>query len=188
MAKTAVKTKSFLPAVILLAGLTGCQAVILTETPPVYFIPPTAAVTPTAEPSATPAVVSTSIPRPTENAGCSNLLAYIKDLTIPDGSMFSPGESIDKRWQVENQGTCNWNSRYSLRLTGGDPMGAASEQSLFPALAGNQAVIRINFKAPAEGGKYRSSWQAYSPDSKAFGDPIFIEIDVIPRVAPSPLP
>lgn len=188
MAMMVVKTKALLPVIFLMASLTGCQAVKLSETPPAYFIPPTAAVTPTPEPSSTPVSVSTSIPRPTENAGCSNLLAYIKDLTIPDGSMFSPGESIDKRWQVENQGTCNWNSRYTLRLTGGDPMGAETQQSLYPALAGNQAVIRINFKAPAEGGKYRSSWQAYTPDSKAFGDPIYIEIDVIPRVAPSPLP
>jgi hypothetical protein len=175
-------------AIAAAALLAGCQVIKPTETPPGYFVPPTAAATMAPEPTITPESASTPVRKPTEDAGCSNLLAYIKDLTIPDGSMFSPGESIDKRWQVENQGTCNWNSRYSLRLTGGDPMGASTEQSLYPALAGNQAVIRINFKAPAEGGKYRSSWQAYSPDSKAFGDPIFIEIDVIPRVAPSPLP
>lgn len=188
MAKTVVKTSPLLMAMLIAVALTGCQAIKPSETPPAYFIPPTAAATSAPEPSATPVSVITPVFKPTEDAGCSNLLAYIKDLSIPDGSMFSPGESIDKRWQVENQGTCNWNSRYSLRLTGGDPMGASTEQSLFPALAGNQAVIRINFIAPAEGGKYRSSWQAYSPDSKAFGDPIFIEIDVIPRVAPSPLP
>jgi len=182
------RSRAFLLVCFLSATLTGCQSIKPVETPPAYFIPPTAAVTPTPEPSMTPKSVTTAALKPTEDAGCSNLLAYIKDLTIPDGSMFSPGESIDKRWLVENQGTCNWNSRYSLRLTGGDPMSAESEQSLYPALAGNQAVIRIIFKAPSKGGKYRSSWQAYNPDSKAFGDPIFIEVEVIPRVDPSPLP
>jgi hypothetical protein len=188
MAKVVVKTNRLLSAIVAAAALTGCQAIKLTEKPPAYFIPPTAAATLAPEPTATLEFVTTPVRKPTEDAGCSNLLAYIKDLTIPDGSMFTPGESIDKRWQVENQGTCNWNSRYTLRLTGGDPMGTSTEQSLYPALAGNQAVIRINFKAPAEGGKYRSSWQAYSPESKAFGDPIFIEIVVIPRVSPSPVP
>ncbi len=182
-----VKSNHILPAIIITAFLAGCQSIMPENKPPAYFIPPTSAVTPTPLPSAT-VEVNTAIPRPTEDAGCSNLLAYIKDLTIPDGSMFSPGEIIDKRWLVENQGTCNWNSRYSLRLIGGDPMGASTEQSLYPALAGNQAVIRINFKAPAESGKYRSAWQAFTPDSRAFGDPIFIEVQVIPRVAPSPLP
>ena len=187
MVMMVVKPKHILPAILITAALAGCQSIKPVEQPPAYFIPPTAAVTPTQLPTAT-VEVNAAMPKPTEDAGCSNLLAYIKDLTIPDGSMFSPGESIDKRWLVENQGTCNWSSRYSLRLTGGDPMSASTEQSLYPALAGNQAVIRINFKAPAEGGKYRSSWQAYTPDSRAFGDPIFIEVQVIPRVAPSPLP
>jgi len=150
------------------------------------FIPPSQeeTATPILDPTGTPDAPAVVL---TEDDNCSNLLAYIQDITIPDGAIFSPGEKIDKRWLVENQGTCNWNSRYTLRLSGGDPMGADTELSLIPALAGNQATIRILFTAPDEGGKHRSAWQAYTPDSKPFGDPIFIEIEVIPRVAPSPV-
>ena len=109
----------------------------------------------------------------------------MKDLTVADGSIFSPGEKIDKRWLVENQGTCNWDARYSLRFTGGQPMDAPAEQSLVPALAGSQVMVRIIFTAPAEPGKYRSAWQAYTPDSKPFGDPFFIEIEVLPGSSPA---
>lgn len=168
--------------------LTGCNSFEPGKKEAAYFIPPTLAITTTPVPVATVATAATSIaPEATSEAGCSNLLAYIKDLTVADGTMFSPGESIDKRWLVENQGTCNWSFRYSLRHSGGDPLGALTEQSLTPALAGSQSVIRIEFTAPAQPGKYRSAWQAYTPDSKPFGDPIYIVIEVIPRVIPTPL-
>jgi hypothetical protein len=141
------------------------------------FLPPTLAVTATPiqfrTPESSPAV---SLPK----SDCTNTLAYIKDLTVADGAIFAPGEKIDKRWLIENQGTCNWDARYSLRFTGGQPMDAPAEQSLIPALAGSQAMVRIVFTAPAESGKYRSAWQAYTADAKPFGDPFFIEIEVLP--------
>lgn len=180
------KTKRFLAVLVCCISLVSCGIIPPTAQTTDLFIPPSQELT------ITPVFVPTEeqetpIAIPTDDEDCSNLLAYIQDLTIPDGAFFSPGEKIDKRWLVENQGTCNWNSRYTLRLTGGDPMGTTTEQSLIPALAGNQATIRILFTAPNEGGKHRSAWQAYTPDSKPFGDPIFIEIEVIPRVAPSPV-
>jgi hypothetical protein len=81
---------------------------------------------------------------------------------------------------VENSGSCNWDERYHLKLTDGADLGAAHDQALYPARGGTKAVIRILFTAPSQPGTYRSSWQAYSPDGKAFGDPIFIEIIVNP--------
>ncbi|MEI8131443.1 MAG: NBR1-Ig-like domain-containing protein [Leptolinea sp.] len=146
------------------------------------FMPPTIAITSTPVPFITPvSALVYSAPK----SDCSNTLAYIKDLTVADGSIFSPGEKIDKRWLIENQGTCNWDARYTLRLTGGQPMDASTEQSLVPALAGSQAMVRIIFFAPIEAGKYRSAWQAYSPDSKPFGDPFYIEIEVLPGTSPA---
>jgi hypothetical protein len=176
------------PVLLVSAVLAGCSGFASGKEEAAYFVPPTIAVTPTPVPVVTAVPTRQAAPAATSESDCSNLLAYVNDLTIPDGSMFSPGETIDKRWLVENQGTCNWNSRYSLRLTGGEPMDVPVEQSLVPALAGSQAVIRIGFTAPSEPGKYRSAWQAYTPDARPFGDPVFIEIEVIARVVPSPVP
>jgi hypothetical protein len=102
-------------------------------------------------------------------------LRYLADITIPDGAIVAPGETIDKQWQVENNGSCNWNERYSLRRISGPPLDAPDEQALYPARSGTQVVIRILLVAPAEPGTYRSAWQAYNPQGEPFGDPIYVE-------------
>jgi hypothetical protein len=154
-----------------------------TPTPPL-FIPPRAA-TPTRPlvqgntpviPTDTPQPIVTS--SPTATPPCTDGVAFVEDVTIPDGTVISPGASIDKQWLVQNNGTCNWDSRYRLRFVGGLEMGAAAEQALFPARAGSQATIRIVFTAPSEPGAYTTAWQAIDPNGEPFGDPVFMEIIV----------
>ncbi len=101
----------------------------------------------------------------------------MNDATVPDGTIISPGASIDKQWIVSNSGSCNWDARYRLKWIGGDTLGAA-EQALFPARAGTQATLRVIFIAPNEIGNYESAWQAYGPDGAAFGDPVYVKIVV----------
>jgi hypothetical protein len=127
----------------------------------------------------------TAIPTPTLTATatagpCVNNLEFIQDATIPDGTSFSFGATIDKQWLVNNNGTCNWDSTYRLKWIGGDPLGAAQEQALYPARAGTQVTLHITFTAPTTEGTFESAWQAYSSDGIAFGDPVFIKIIVSP--------
>lgn len=117
-------------------------------------------------------------PQPSPTPDCQSNLLYLEDITIPDGIEVNPSELLDKRWLVENNGTCNWDQRFGLRLIAGPAMGAASEQALIPARSGTQAEVQIQFTAPQEPGLYRSAWQAADPEGKFFGDPIFIEINV----------
>jgi len=117
-------------------------------------------------------------PLPTPTPFCSNNLLFLEDLTIPDGTIVTPGASLEKQWKVENNGTCNWDERYRVRLVAGPELGAKIEQALYPARSGTQSTIQIVFTAPEEVGTYRSAWQAYSPDGLPFGDPFFIEIAV----------
>lgn len=152
--------------------------------PPTPFIPPRAA-TPTIVlvqgqtpfiPTLTPQPKATS--SSTATPPCSDGLAFVEDVTIPDGTVVSPGASIDKQWLVQNNGTCNWDSRYRLRFVGGLEMGATAEQALYPARAGSQATLRIVFTAPGEPGTYTTAWQAIDPNGQPFGDPVFMEIIV----------
>jgi hypothetical protein len=103
---------------------------------------------------------------------------YVEDVTIPDGTIVSPGAAIDKRWRVQNNGTCNWDSRYRVRRISGPELGLAADQALFPARSGAEAVIRLLLTAPDEPGSYRSAWQAINPLGEPFGDPIFVDIIV----------
>jgi hypothetical protein len=111
---------------------------------------------------------------------CVDNLEFIQDVTIPDGTSIAFGATIDKQWLVNNNGTCNWDSTYRLKWIGGDPLGAAQEQILYPARAGTQVTLRITFTAPTVEGTYESAWQAYGPDGIAFGDAVFMKIVVSP--------
>jgi len=143
---------------------------------PTVYIPPTPVSAPLA--ASQPAVIYNPATAPTPQ--CVDNLYYLRDLTIPDGSQVTPGSRLDKQWLVENNGTCNWDHAYRLRLIAGPDLGTPVEQALYPARSGTQAVIRILFTTPTEAGTYRSAWQAYDPQGIPFGDPIFIEIMVSP--------
>jgi hypothetical protein len=128
-------------------------------------------------PTATlPVAVATA--RPTPAIACVDKLTFINDQTIPDGTQVAANSTLDKRWEVENSGSCNWDEKYHLRLIGGTNMGTDPVQPLFPARSGSQAVIRILMTAPSKPGAYRSAWQAYNPSDVAFGDPFYIDIVV----------
>lgn len=169
-------------AFLALFGLSACgriSAQFDRELPNLYR-PPTLVV------SASPLAVFET-PQPTQaleraeilpTPSCSNILTFLEDLTIPDGSFVRPGELLDKRWLVQNNGTCNWDERYRLKWVSGSTMGASEEQALYPARSGSQAVLRIEFTAPQEPGLQRSTWQAFSPKGEAFGDSFYIEVVV----------
>jgi hypothetical protein len=154
---------------------------------PTPFRPPTVE-SPLIEPTfiiqpTKPVVVIQSTPLPTivptvNPHECADNLHFLSDVTIPDNSFITYGSSIDKQWLVENNGTCNWNASYRLKHLGGAELGAPEEVMLYPARAGTQATIQIIFTAPFEDGVYESAWQAYDPNGKAFGDPIYIRVTV----------
>lgn len=165
--------------VLLLAavGLTSCTGLVKTpaQTAAPFFRPPTAA----AAPSPTPGQGAPDAQATRAAEGpCQDNLVFLRDQTIPDGTVVQPLSSLDKRWEVENAGSCNWGPDYRLRLIAGPELDAQKEQALYPARSGTHAVLRIPFKAPAEAGDYRSAWQAFNPQGEPFGDPFFIDITV----------
>jgi hypothetical protein len=119
---------------------------------------------------------------------CTSDLTFVDDVTIPDGTVVEPGEQLDKRWRVENSGSCNWDHRYEIRLIAGPQMEATSPQSLYPALSDTETEIRIVYTAPEEPGAYRSAWQAFDPSGTAFGDIFFIDIVVAVQEEPTETP
>ncbi|RPI83725.1 MAG: hypothetical protein EHM41_15235 [Chloroflexi bacterium] len=178
---------ALVPVLIIACRLSGTINLPLTGIDPTpMYIPPTSATTPfvvvaAAEQAefAQPAPTVESIElRATPTPSCTNSLRFIEDLSIPDGTVVTPGTSLDKRWNLENNGTCNWDKDYRVKLVGGPDMGVQAEQALYPARSGTQAMIRMVFVAPQEPGTYRSAWQAYDENGQPFGDPFYIEIVV----------
>jgi len=165
---------------VLAAALSACGQ---SRGPAEVFVPPTlSARLPQNSPStATPVLPSRKpVHRPT--LSCVNNLTFVADLTYPDGTKVTAGSVIDKQWKVKNSGTCNWDGRYRLRRIGGNLSAAnGDEQALYPARAGADAVIHVRFIAPKKPGPYLSTWQAFDPSGRPFGDPIYIQIWVVKK-------
>ncbi len=75
--------------------------------------------------SATPGTITPTgtLPTPTVNSdalavGCDNL-AFVRDVTIPAGTIIVKNQGFTKTWKVQNTGTCDWLYQYSLVLVGG---------------------------------------------------------------------
>lgn len=167
-------------------GLSACGGAFSFNQPAVTpYIPPTLAGSPDpllpaegrAEsiPTLTP---TPPAPRATPTPACLDNLTFVEDLTLPDGSQVTPGSEMDKRWRVENSGSCNWDQGYRIRMVFGPEQGFPTEQALYPARSGVQATLRIVFTAPEEGGDYRIAWQAFNPQNESFGEPFFIDFTV----------
>lgn len=158
-------------------ALTGCQpgsaGSANVPTDDTFFKPPTL---PVPQQTAAPDTGAASTPQP--SPPCQNGLAFIADITIPDGTVVTPGAVFDKTWEVENIGTCGWTEEYSLRHVGGSNLGAETTLPLYPARAGTRALINIRFTAPAESGTIHSAWRAYSPDDQPFGDAVYVQMIV----------
>jgi hypothetical protein len=164
---------------IIIIALSACAP----PSTPTYFVAPTEAaqlIQITAIPVTAPVTTIPTLIIPTPTPPCTNNLTFVQDQTVPDGTNFTPGATIDKQWIVNNSGSCNWDSRYRLKLISGDNMNAPKEQALYPARAGSKATLRIVFTAPKNSGTYQSAWQAYTPDGSSFGSEVYIQITVGP--------
>jgi len=175
----------FLLCILLAAGCAaGAPRTPAVEVPSVPPSPTVAVAPATVVPASLPPAASPSLPteapnlQPSPTLVCDDSLRFISDLTVPDGEIVARGARIDKRWQVENNGSCNWDERYRLKMISGADLGGQVEQALYPARSGALAVIRVMFVAPSKPGVYRSAWQAVSPVGDVFGDIIYIEIRV----------
>lgn len=116
------------------------------------------------------------LPSPTPT--CTNLLSFVEDVTVTDGTVLTAGEAFIKKWRVKNDGTCDWTSAYKLKLVSGDPLSSPSEMSLNITSSGAETVIEMNLTTPIEAGQYHTVWQAYAPDGTPFEQAIYVEIVV----------
>ncbi len=173
---------------LLILGIMGIVSACAPTPSPTPFRPPTLSFSPTPPPSTPEPVWPTPIPSPsptflptaTATPPCVNDLTWLQDLTYPDNTLVLPGQALDKQWLVQNTGTCDWGPGYRLRNIDGVLLGAQDDLPLYPARAGEQAILRVLFLAPLEPGTYRSWWQAFAPDGTAFGQEVYIQVIVSP--------
>jgi len=118
--------------------------------------------------TATPGATLTPIPLPTNTdlptASATPVCPqaqFITDVTIPDGTVMTPGQGFTKKWRLKNTGTCAWNG-YSLVFDSGDAMGGPATQPLGAVNPGQEVDLEVNLTAPAAAGNYRGYWRIVS--------------------------
>jgi hypothetical protein len=105
---------------------------------------------------------------PVNFPGCADQAAFIEDITIPDDTIFAPGEFFTKTWRIRNTGSCHWGADYSLVFLAGDRM-EGEPVALPTVLAGDQSDISVALRAPLIEGEYRGDWQLQNPADELFG-------------------
>jgi hypothetical protein len=101
---------------------------------------------------------------------CTNSSEFVQDLSIPDGTVFGPGNQFTASWRLRNNGTCPWGEGYGLTFVGGEQLGGATTVPLPEVVAPGQTVdASVDLIAPEQPGTYRSNWQVSDANGQPFG-------------------
>lgn len=122
------------------------------------------------EPSVQPPVVN-----PTSSATipaqpvCTDKAEFVGE-TIPDDSVFSPGESFIKTWTLANVGTCTWTPDYNLVFFSGEQMGGTSPTPIGQTIPPNGEIqLFLPQTAPMPPGQYQGFWKLRNTRGQDFG-------------------
>jgi hypothetical protein len=117
----------------------------------------------------TPVPTNTPFPTATAVSYC-DWVTFIKDVSIPDGTQLTAGETFTKTWRLKNRGTCTWTSDYMLVFTSGVQMGGTTAVRLPGNVAPGQTVdVSVTLTAPVSRGRYTSYWMLRNPSGVLFG-------------------
>jgi len=115
------------------------------------------------------------------------------DITIPDGTRLSPGESFLKTWRIMNVGTCEWTSDFSLVWVYGDQLGSVQQKHLkMTVFPGQEVDLTVEMTAPMVPGTYRSYWMLQDDMGTLFGirpandSTFWVSVEVVELVTPTP--
>lgn len=133
---------------------------------------------------------------PPEPEPCIHGMAYVADLNYDDRNMkapavMTPGQQFTKRWRVRNSGTCAWEADFQLAFVGGNRPGAdmgGTAVSVGRQIEPGQTFdFAAALRAPSEYGTYQGFWKMQDDTGRAFGEVIWVGIQV-PNPNPPPPP
>ena len=158
-------------------------AVAMTQTAaaqPTVRLFPTLTASPTVAPLATLASLLPTLPQTTAAAtkSCYSM-AYVSDVTIPDNTPVTPGQTFTKTWKVVNNGSCAWEAGFKFAFVSGDAMGGVT-YTLPSAVPVNGIVeISVAMTAPTnKTGAVRGDWRMSTASGQFFGEQIYVIVVV----------
>lgn len=119
----------------------------------------------------------TNAPPPTAPPTCVISSRFVADVTIPDGTVFTPNAVFTKTWRVQNNGTCAWENT-GIAFVNGTQMAASGLYPVPVTQPGQTADLVVPMAAPANYGAYQATWRMRSPDGQLFGTNLTVVINV----------
>jgi Ig-like domain-containing protein len=138
--------------------------------------------------------IPTNTPVPPSPTPICNRAEFVKDVTVPDGTIYSPSVSFVKTWRLKNTGTCTWTTSYSLVFDHGQKMGSSGSQPDPVALAttvtpGQTVDVSITLVSPSLPGNYQADFRLRSNAGTLFGvgpsaqGTFWVKITVLPATS-----
>lgn len=104
--------------------------------------------------------------------------AYVSDVTIPDGTILTPGETFTKTWQFQNTGSCAWDEDFLLTYVSGEDMDGANSVIGTSVAVGSSGSLSVSLIAPETAGSYTGYWQLANATGTTFGQSVYVMITV----------
>ena len=141
---------------------------VATATPLPPTLTPVPSLTPVILPSSTP-LPPTPVATNTPSVPCL-YAGFVKDVTVPDGSSFTPNVSFTKTWELLNKGTCTWTTGFSLVFSSGDAMNGPASVAFDKEIKPGQTVdLSIKLFAPSAAGSYAGYYKLRDDKGVTFG-------------------
>jgi hypothetical protein len=164
------------------ADLTATAFAAPTLTPSPSFTP--IALTPLATNTGGVALATAPAGGTTTTTSCYGM-AFVSDVSIPDDTPMTAGQTFTKTWKVRNAGTCAWDAGFKFAFTGGEQMGGTTFTLPAAVAAGAVYDISVPMTAPSKTGTLRGNWRMQTASGQAFGDEVYVQIVVGGGSAPA---
>jgi hypothetical protein len=110
---------------------------------------------------------------------------FVEDVTIPDGTVLTPGQAFTKTWRFRNNGTLPWGKGVKFVFVEGkydefqsEKMGGPDFVDVPDVAPGQTVDVSVNLVAPKQPGRYRSYWRFKLGDGTWMRKATFTEIFV----------
>ena len=101
---------------------------------------------------------------------CTDHARFVADVTVPDGSIFDPGQAFTKTWRLRNAGTCTWTRSYTMVYESGEKFGTTLSVPFTADVApGGTIDLSVSMTAPSAAGPYIGYWKFKNAAGTLFG-------------------
>lgn len=159
----------------LMASSPTATLALSTETPTATLTPPVSPTSFIQQPLVTNTVASSG--GGSGAVGCNNSV-YVADVTIPDDTAVTPGQSLTKTWKLQNNGSCAWTATYKVSFVSGNAMGGTATPIGISVAPGQSADISIKLTAPSTAGDAIGYWILTNDSGQNFGTSFYIKVKV----------